>query len=120
LWKSFSAEFTAILRNLRAHKELIESQAGLIHFRELIHNQELAKATLERIKVEEIQRQKEIVFQWLSAANCEVDQETYAKVREEYPQSGKWLMSHDRFESWFHPDFCSTPLLWMSGIPGAG
>ncbi|KAI1563089.1 hypothetical protein PtrEW13061_012073 [Pyrenophora tritici-repentis] len=58
--------------------------------------------------------------QWLVAANCGADQETYARVRQEYPGTGQWFLQKNRFRSWFDPNFCSTPLLWMNGIPGAG
>jgi hypothetical protein len=120
LWKSFDAEFAVILRNLREHMALIESQATVAQFAEILATRGLVELGFERQAEEETCRRRVIVHHWLAAANCGADQETYVKIRQGYTASGQWLLQKNRFRSWFDPNFCSAHLLWMSGIPGAG
>ncbi|KAF2661287.1 hypothetical protein K491DRAFT_748233 [Lophiostoma macrostomum CBS 122681] len=114
LWRTFSTEFSAILRNLRCHRDLIDSQVNVSQYSELNKTRELVDKTVEVARIESSQR-RATVRQWLSAANSQVDQDTYSNVRKEYPGTCEWLMKLDRFQAWFDPDFCSTPLLWLSG-----
>ncbi|KAF2848794.1 hypothetical protein T440DRAFT_490948 [Plenodomus tracheiphilus IPT5] len=119
LWKSFDADFSAILRNLREHMTLIESQATLAQFNEVCQTREVTNRILESQKTSDTLRRREEVYRWLSAANCEADQETYTRIRQDYQGTTKWLAQKNRFRSWFDPQFCSTHLLWLNGIPGA-
>ena len=120
LWKSFHTEFSQILCNLRQHRRSLESQATLIQFSEILSAQEKSRTDLNKILESDNHRRRDVVYQWLCAAKTEVDQETYAGVRKEYPETGRWLLEVEDFTAWFDPDFCSNPLLWLSGIPGAG
>jgi hypothetical protein len=152
LWKSFNAEFSTILRNLRSHRDLIESQITITQFSELVKTRESVTEILKKVgdhetqrvndfnlllaenlniqkqfqdalqtdKDNETQRCRYVTRQWLSAGNYEADQETYSNVRKGYPGTGQWLMEFDKFKAWFNPSSCITPLLWLSGIPGAG
>jgi hypothetical protein len=61
-----------------------------------------------------------VVLNWLGATNQIDDQEKGAAIRAEFPASGKWLLKQDQFKAWFDRDFCSAPLLWLNGMPGAG
>ena len=117
LWKSFDAEFAAILRNLREHLVLIEAQATVAQFAEIIATRSLVELGINSQREDEMRRRRVIVHQWLAAANYGADQETYVKIRQ---GTGQWLLQKNRFRSWFDPDFCSTHMLWMNGIPGAG
>jgi hypothetical protein len=120
LWKTFEFEFGAILRNMREHMTLIQSQATITQFTEVLRTQEIAKITLESQKEAEVHRRREVVRQWLSAANCEADQETFFNIHQKYPGTGHWLFLNDKFNSWFDPMYCLAHLLWLNGIPGAG
>ena len=120
VWKTFDTDFSAILKNMREHRKLIESTASVATFEEILRAREIAAMSLASIKEEETNKRREVVYQWLSAANTEIDQETHQKAREPYPGTGHWLLKANRFNAWFDPDFCSTHLLWLCGIPGAG
>jgi len=61
-----------------------------------------------------------VLRSWLSAASSDVDQENAAKVREDYPNTGRWLLKQDLVRSWCDPRSSSIPLLWLNGKPGAG
>ncbi|KAF2116189.1 hypothetical protein BDV96DRAFT_645526 [Lophiotrema nucula] len=120
LWKTFNTEFEAILHNLREHRSLIESQAGLLQYSAILRMRDEAQASMQKAEVAENRRRREFVYQWLSAAKYDVDQESCEKIRRQYPGTGDWLLKKDRFHSWFDPDFCANQLLWLNGIPGAG
>ncbi|PVH98773.1 hypothetical protein DM02DRAFT_673149 [Periconia macrospinosa] len=120
VWKNFDTEFGEILRNLREHRSLIESQASIAQLHEMIRNQEISQTTLNNQKEGENRRRREFCMQWLSPAAYDVDQEAHTKVRLSYPGTGRWLLTNKRFYSWFDRDASSNQLLWMTGIPGAG
>lgn len=105
---------------MREHMILIESQANLLQFNAVCRTRDLAEVVLNEQRAGENHRRREVVHQWLSAANCESDHETYVKLRQECKGTGNWLFQKNRFRSWFDPNFCSTHLLWLNGIPGAG
>jgi hypothetical protein len=90
LWKSFNADFAEILRNLREHRSLVESQVNITQFAEIMRTQNIARVALEKQKEEELLRRREVVYQWLSAANFQTDQETYTKVWQSYPSTGAY------------------------------
>ena len=119
-WKTFRTRFHGILENLRRHKSLVESQASLLHFDEFQRARTAAEAEVRRIRAEEEKQRQVAVRTWLSAASTEVDQENYASIRAEYPDTGRWLLNQTYVQAWCDPDSTSTPLLWMKGIPGAG
>lgn len=70
------------------------------------------------LKVEH-DRQHNEVRMWLSGFDNGDDHSRHRDARI-HPASGHWLLTDHRFENWKSLDFCSTPLLWMTGIPGAG
>jgi len=113
-------DFGVLLEQLRRHQHLVETQASILHFEESLRIREAAERHLHESREVERRRQTERVRSWLTSPNMEADQQKYATVREETPGSGSWILSDPKFRSWFDPDFCFEPLLWINGIPGAG
>lgn len=72
----------------------------------------------EEQNMAELDRRRLSVQQWLCALDVQARQEDAAKVR--YDRTGQWLLNDPRFVKWFSIDYCAEPLLWLSGIPGAG
>ncbi len=109
---------------MQRHGRLVESQANLVEFEQLFHQMEMGRAAAEadfKRRNEEEERHRRItVRNWLSAANTDVDQERGVTTRKQNPESGRWLLENNLLQSWFSPDLCSVPLLWINGIPGAG
>ena len=105
---------------MQQHRRLIESQAGIVEFEEIQKIRKLAEVEFQNVRDADLDRRLSKVLQWLSPASSETIQESCEKARSEYPRTGKWLLTDDKFSKWFHPNFCSNPLLWLSGIPGAG
>lgn len=105
---------------MREHMILIQSQATITQFTELLRLQETAKLAMETQQAAEAHRRRDVVRQWLCAANCEADQETFGGIRRKYPGTGQWIFQSDRFNNWYNSTYCLTHLLWLNGIPGAG
>lgn len=99
---------------------LIESQATVSQFSEILETRRRIELQFDDERANEVRKRRMVVHQWLAAANCSADQEACTKVRREHPGTGKWLLRENRFCSWFDPILCSTHMLWMNGIPGAG
>jgi hypothetical protein len=118
--KIFLVHLQHTLENIRRHKDLVRSQATLVQCEELqkLHNEAVAAFRANREAIGE--RRRKAVQEWLSAAEYDADQEKSNKIREEYPETGRWLLGNDLFKSWFQPEVCTAPILWISGIPGAG
>ncbi|PMD12225.1 hypothetical protein NA56DRAFT_756767 [Hyaloscypha hepaticicola] len=123
-WKTFRTEFSGLLVNIQRHGRLVESQANLVEFEQLFHQMEMgrvaAKADFQRRKEEEERNRRIAVRNWLSAASTDVDQERGVSVRKHNPGSGRWLLGNNQVQGWFNPEFCSAPVVWINGIPGAG
>jgi hypothetical protein len=119
-WKSFRTQFSGILENLRRHRRLVEGQANLAQFEEFQRARVTAEAEFRNLQDAEQRHRRITVRDWLSAANTDIDQEKGANVRSDYPNTGRWLLANHHMQAWLNPEFCSTPLLWLNGIPGAG
>ncbi|KAK0701292.1 hypothetical protein B0H67DRAFT_558761 [Lasiosphaeris hirsuta] len=141
-WKTYRSQFDDILGGVQRHKHLIVSQATLLHIqasqidkiqrdKEFLdiqeerkrrdkQFQEIAEAESNRRFREMNARYREVAG-WLRSANVQNDQHEYSDVRAGYPNSGHWFLNNKTFKAWFDP-MCQTipPLLWLSGIPGAG
>jgi len=66
----------------------------------------------------ELNRKRLNIQQWLCALDVQHRHEDASTSR--YGNSGEWLLKDSRFVKWFDFDYCAEPLLWLSGIPGAG
>ncbi|KAK4183543.1 hypothetical protein QBC35DRAFT_456177 [Podospora australis] len=60
------------------------------------------------------------VRSWLSPEDMMADQENYQELRERYPGTGNWILRNNLVMSWLDPDANVNPILWLTGIPGAG
>lgn len=120
-WKTYKSRFEPLIDNIRGHGLLVQNQATLSQIEDYRKSTQIQNYKLQSILDEQENRRLREVFAWLSAPNVENDQHDYSKIRKEYPGTGRWLLRVRAFEEWFDPR-CPTipPLLWMTGIPGAG
>jgi hypothetical protein len=108
-------------------RELGQAQQGrassAMHFAELLRQSKEAELLAEErfgfAEREATCRQKQQVIKWLSAADASSDQDHHRGCRNEV-DSGHWLLQNKRFQAWADPTSDSAPLLWVTGIPGAG
>ncbi|KAK4221419.1 hypothetical protein QBC38DRAFT_492123 [Podospora fimiseda] len=120
LWKGFVVKLEELKDNMRRHRQLIVEQGSIVRFQELQQLRVLAETKFQDIQDEYVRRRWTDAQRWLTPYNSHLQQEICAAARNECPGSGQWLLNDNRFKKWFDPLFCSTPLLWLNGIPGAG
>jgi hypothetical protein len=87
---------------------------------EIKKTREAAEVQVRGMRKAQVEHMQMVVHSWLSAASSDVDQENAMKVREDYPDTGRWLLKQSQIRAWCDPGSSSTPLLWLNGIPGAG
>lgn len=74
---------------------------------ELVRDQHMKKAT--RVK------------EWLATgAQSLYDHERFLAEREPYPSTGRWILDHEIISDWMNAEVPASPIVWMTGIPGAG
>jgi len=135
VWKNFGTKFTNILDALRRHKQLIESQASLLHFQQCQHDSHATLLLIQQYqrsrselfnklqKQEEAESQRKYreVITWIAAADTTIqDHESFCATRREYPGSGEWILKHEKVQNWKQADNPVSSILWLNGIPGAG
>ncbi|ORY16158.1 C2H2 domain-containing protein [Clohesyomyces aquaticus] len=121
VWKDFGTKFNGILKSLSRHKQLIETRAQLIHFRQYQEDIESMKMKLDDMVTEERNKKTKSVKEWIGAGSqTKLDHEKFCAVRSEYPTTGRWILKNEYINNWIEADVPATPLVWMNGIPGAG
>ena len=135
MWKDFGSQFEHILDGLRRHKQLIDSQASLLHYQQCQHDNQatlflIQKYQEDRSKVfDQLKKQQEEeslkkyleVIDWIAAAETiKLDHESFCSIRSEYRGSGEWILKHEKVQNWKEADTPVSSILWLNGIPGAG
>jgi hypothetical protein len=105
---------------MRHRKTLVETQASISHFQQARQHHLQVVAEANRQRSNETLQQTRAVADWLSPADVSAYQETARKARQQSSGGGDWLLTRDMFRSWSHLTSEVTPLLWVTGIPGAG
>ena len=118
-WNQAKTHFDHLLNDLRRQKELLETQATLIQFRESKELRVQWETQFERAQEMERKSQYRWVLDWLRAENVDSDQERYSRIWQE-SNSCQWILKTPQVSAWRHPDNNSTPVLWLCGIPGSG
>ncbi|KIX07723.1 uncharacterized protein Z518_02377 [Rhinocladiella mackenziei CBS 650.93] len=133
-WKDFKTRFDGILKSLSYHKNIIESQAQLLHFQRydqdrmqllacLKQYEDLREDLWKRIDEQEsaeLQKKYADAIAWLAASSPTYEHERALEKRERYPDSGKWIFEKPQMVDWKDGNTPSSPLFWLNGMPGAG
>jgi Cdc6-like AAA superfamily ATPase len=121
MWKDFGTKFTGLLNSLTRHKELIERRASLAQYRIYREDMKEMKSHVDKIITEERAKKLMSVKEWLAVGSLvEEDHLEYGKIRQAYPSTGHWILKNDYIRDWVDADDPYTPVLWLTGIPGAG
>lgn len=121
MWKDFGTKFNGILKKLLHHKKLVEDRATLTQYRRYQEDMTDMKSKLDEIVIEETNKKRREVKEWLAVDSPpEFDHDAYRETRGDYPGTGDWIAEHETIKSWLDADNPPRPLLWMTGIPGAG
>jgi hypothetical protein len=136
-WSYLEAKFARIVAEMNDLKVLVETQANArelgqaqegrtsndMHFAELLQQSKearlLTEEGFENLEREVTHRQKHQILKWLSAADARSDQDHLRNYRTK-TNSGHWLLQNKLLQAWVDPTSDSEPLLWVTGIPGAG
>jgi hypothetical protein len=134
VWKDFKTRFQHILDGLRNHRELIESQANLLHFQQY---QRDSLVVLDHIRQYQGDRKKMLdkllaweqeerhnkyiaVMEWVAGAQTKLDHDSACDARSGDPRSGRWILKKPEVENWREADTPILSILWLKGNPGAG
>lgn len=120
MWKDFKTRFQHILDGLRRHRELIESQANLLHIQQYQQDRSNMLDALNRIEAAELQKKYVAVMEWVSGAQTKLDHDSACEARSEFPESGSWILKKPELEDWKEAEIPMKSVLWLNGIPGAG
>ena len=102
------------------HQELIESAASLEQIQESRDARFQYQASLTAIELEQNRIKTLAVVNWLSAADAHDDQDAFAAIRHDIPDTGRWILEESKIKDWLDPSQSSVPIIWLNGKPGAG
>ncbi|KAK0654181.1 hypothetical protein QBC41DRAFT_386563, partial [Cercophora samala] len=117
-WRGFLPKIKFIKENMARHRRLLENGATLAQLEEISNFRRNVEQQFEIQRKSELDRQRNETITWLNPAPPPL--EKYRDARAWCLGAGRWLLESQPFQDWFHPDFCKSPLLWITGIPGAG
>ncbi|KAJ6007433.1 ankyrin repeat-containing protein [Penicillium herquei] len=118
-WPNYKIKFSPIIDSLTRHKQLVEERITFTQLETVIAHSVKASEELERQRNADESTTHRAVQCWLNSADVQVDHESVSDVRSTNQAAGQWLLQNDVFRSWQSAD-TKDPLLWLSGIPGAG
>jgi hypothetical protein len=98
----------------------MESEVTIADFEAIQNSRQAVINAFEKQMKDQDNLRREIVKAWLCPFSCENQQNAHLNTRSICKDPGRWLLDNPRFQDWLNPDYCSEPLLWLNGIPGAG
>lgn len=120
MWSDFNTRFKRTLEELSRHRSLVERRATLVEIRYAQSHRLQVLSELEKLEIAQNQRQYRDVMDWLSPTNVSLDQEAAVDIRNEYPETGSWILKAEAMNLWRRADVPPQPKLWLYGKPGAG
>ena len=122
MWKDFDTKFKGILERLSRHKGLVESRASVTQYR--IYQEDIAaiNARVGEMVMQNRNKQLGEVKEWFAV---DVPPDDYhlrhQTTKAEYQGTGNWIIEkNEAIRKWLDTNDPDKPLLWMTGIPGAG
>lgn len=121
MWKDFGTKFNGILKSLGRHKQLVECRATLSQYRMYQEDIRELNSKLDEQIAEEQKKKMNAVREWLAVGSQpQEDHDGYRDIRLEFPSTGHWILKHESITDWMDADVPTSPLAWLTGIPGAG
>ena len=112
MWKSYNTEFQGILQSLERHKSLVDSRAGVDHFRR--HKEDMAtlKAQLEETISNERLKKLVAIREWLAVGEQPNDDHIqYQAIRRDYTTTTKWILDREVVRKWIEDVNPASPCL---------
>lgn len=118
-WGLFERRFKSILGKLSAHCDLLDKEAAAIHFFEMKKMTDARQREDDESEERRHGMMAREVLGWLSAAEDIQEEHLHKLADERQPGTCNWILDDDQMFSWIE-DEREDPILWMTGIPGAG
>ncbi|CAK37376.1 uncharacterized protein An01g13700 [Aspergillus niger] len=118
--RDFTTNIDEISERTARNKRLIENRVSLVEFEAIRKDDSISARALEREKEAMVKVHRDTVEHWLSAFDIKAEHRIHQEKRRVCQDPGRWLLSSPGFKTWSSPDDWLNPLLWLSGIPGAG
>lgn len=121
-WKEFQTRFRGILANLEKARWVFEECDNGITYQMYIRKRLESEQTYQNLTMEEHEMKMKMVQTWLAGNGyLEDDHQHYQDTRNNYPGTASWILDHPNLKDWLSfDDKASTPIMWMTGVPGAG
>jgi hypothetical protein len=119
-WKDFQTRFKRLLEGLGRHREIIQSQANLLHFQQ--YQMDRRKFIEDLVKREQTEQEEKYIAvrKWISGAESSLDHEDACSAWRKYTGTGKWILKTEHIRNWRDAQPPRDSSLWINGIPGAG
>jgi hypothetical protein len=130
LWKDFQGRFKGIIDSLKKQRDFLDAEAASIHIveaqesrlgmqdellRSWQHDQEMLELTEKSRRIMQFQHS----VGWLSVDEKVQDSHYDRILRRRHDKTCEWILGEPRMMAWLRHD-SKSPLLWLSGKPGAG
>ncbi|KAL2843331.1 hypothetical protein BJY01DRAFT_264318 [Aspergillus pseudoustus] len=119
-WRSFTTTVNEITDRTARNRRLMENQVSFVDFETIRKDDLISARTLEREKEAQAEHCRDTVRHWLSPFNFELDHFSHREKRSVCEDPGRWLLDSVEYKTWASHADVLNPLLWLSGIPGAG
>ena len=119
-FRSFSDLYGDVVKNLHGSKELLIQAASVQHFQEAQNDRVRISQEFEAQNYRDDRHRKSFVVDWLSPVSCQNQHTELRREQRLYPESTRWIFSTAQLSEWYRECETSSPILWISGIPGAG
>ncbi|KAK0732942.1 hypothetical protein B0T26DRAFT_682391 [Lasiosphaeria miniovina] len=119
-WRGFGFKIKAIKENMARHKRLLAEGVGAMEIENSGKIRQELRLEFEARRRVETDRRRDEVVRWLSPYPTREILGRHRKARSICPDSGDWLLKTPKFDGWISPQYCTNPLLWITGILGAG
>ena len=119
-WKDFQTRFKRLLEGLGRHREIIQSQANLLHFQQYQMDRRKFIEDLDKREKTEREEKYIAVRKWMSGAESSLDHEDACKAWRKYTGTGKWILKNEHVRNWREAQSPTESSLWINGVPGAG
>lgn len=118
MWPIQKDRIKVVMSHVERHTALMRNEVRLEHIREEHDARLRALEHFER--TERSNRQQEYNIIKTDVSPTFYDDKLYQIRNQICRGTGKWLLQDDVFLKWLDVANCSTDLLWLHGIPGAG
>ncbi|KAF5558574.1 zinc finger C2H2 [Fusarium mexicanum] len=120
-WKTIEGGLLSIISTITRHRDAIQYQANQSQMINLEETHTEPVSQLDLPKEESYRTQHLAVFHRLLPIDPATDQNLFSKIRAPYSGTGRWLLGDETFKGWIDLRYAkTTPLLWLTGLPGAG